>query len=214
MPQPILIYRRIRSHTGDHLVIRPVIRTAIALFILAATLHTGAAVAHGNVTMEQDSCMRNIGENIIHLSAYQPENDLEGHYCSEIPQTGETIIVVDLVDPSLRNMPISVKIYKGFDEADAQSIIDLAPHFYRDGIISFAAEIPEAGQYSVDVTVEGVPPLHYQYLLRVEMINYGNVFRAAVGPVVGLLIILLIMYKVLKSKRFRKWKATKHRKED
>lgn len=195
-------------------MIRPVIQTALALFILAATLHTGAAVAHGNVTMEQDSCMRNIGENVIHLSAYQPQNDLEAHYCTEIPQIGETIIVVDLVDPSLRNMPISVKVYKGFDEAEGQNIIDLAPHFYRDGIINFVAEIPEAGEYSVDITVEGVPPLHYQYLLRVEMIDYGNVFRAAVGPVVGLLIILLIAYKVLKSKRFRRWKAAKRQQKD
>ncbi len=63
--------------------------------------------------MEEDSCMRRIGENMIHLSTYQPQEDEEGHYCTDIPKAGNTILVIDLVDPSLRDMPIGMKVIKG-----------------------------------------------------------------------------------------------------
>lgn len=195
-------------------MIKQVVHTVIALFILAATLYTSAAAAHGNVTMEEDSCMRSIGESLIHLSAYQPQNDIEGHYCTEIPQTGETIIVVDLVDPSLRNMPISVKVYQGQNNTEGQPILDLPPHYYDDGVISTSVSLLESGPYSVAITAEGIPPLHYQYQLRVEMINYANVFRASIGPVVGLLIITLIIVKLIRSKRFRNWRAARRQRKD
>jgi hypothetical protein len=154
--------------------------------------------------MEDDICMRQIGENIIHLSAYQPEFDVEGHYCTEIPQVGETLLVVDLVDPSLRDIPIGLKVFKGNNETDGELITNLSPKYYADGVISTYNALNEKGVYSIIVTAEGVPPLSYRYQLRVEMINYSNVFRAAIGPVVGILLISLIAYKVMKSRRRKK----------
>jgi len=194
-------------------VIRQITQTVIALFIFAAAFYVAAVAAHGNVTMEEDSCMRNIGESLIHLSAYQPRVDVKAHYCTEIPQTGETIIVVDLVDPALRNMPISMKIYQGSGK-DIEPIVNMAADFYKDGIISTSAELMKAGQYVVAITAEGIPPLKYQYLLRVGMINYANVFRIAIGPLVGLIIILFILYKFFTSERYRQWRAARRKLDD
>lgn len=190
-------------------MVRQATQVGIAIIILAATLYTGAVAAHGKVAMEEDSCMRRIGENIIHLSAYQPQNDVEAHYCTDIPLTGETLVVVDLVDPALREMPIGVKVFRGSNETEGELITNLKPAYYKDGVISTKSDLNEKGTYSITVTADGVPPLHYQYQLRVEMINYANVFRAAIGPVVGLLLLALVMYKVLRSRRVRNWMAAR-----
>lgn len=185
------------------MVSRVTLATLIIIFF-AATLYTSAVSAHGRVSMEDDICMRQIGENIIHLSAYQPEFDVEGHYCTDIPTVGETLLVVDLVDPSLRDMPIGLKVFKGNNETDGEIITNLSPKYYADGVISTYSALNETGVYSITITADGVPPLNYRYQLRVEMIDYGNVFRAAIGPVVGLLLISLIAYKVTKSRRRKK----------
>lgn len=190
-------------------MVRQVTQIGIAIIFLASILYSAAVAAHGKVEMEDDSCMRQIGENMIHLSAYQPQNDIEGHYCTEIPLAGDTILVVDLIDPAMREMPVGVKVFKGRSEEDGEIVTNLQPTYYQDGVISTMSSLPDKGVYSIAVTAEGMPPLNYRYQLRVEMVNWGNVFRATIGPAVGLLIILFIMYKIMKSKRMRNWLASR-----
>lgn len=185
-------------------MVRRVTQASLVIFIFAATLYAGAASAHGKVSMEDDNCMRQIGENIIHLSAYQPEFDVEAHYCTDIPQVGDTLLIIDLVDPALRDIPIGMKVFRGNNETDGELITNLSPAYYKDGIIGTQSALNEKGVYTIDITAEGIPPLHYRYQLRVEMIDYANVFRAAIGPVVGLLLLSLIAYKVMKSRRRKK----------
>lgn len=188
-------------------------RTGIAaVFAMVMMLHTGTVSAHGKVAMEEDSCMRRIGENMIHLSAYQPQVDEEGHYCTDIPKAGNTILVIDLVDPSLREMPIAVKIAKGNNASEGEVIANLRSTTYEDGVISTQSTFDQ-GKYTILVTAEGIPPLNYEYHLRVEMINYANVFRAAIGPTVGILLTLLLGYKLLRSKRFRQWLTSRGKKK-
>ena len=190
-------------------MVRQVTQVGIAIIFLAAMLYSAAVAAHGKVEMEDDSCMRQIGENMIHLSAYQPQNDIEAHYCTDIPLAGDTVLVVDLIDPAMREMPVGVKVFKGRSEEDGEIVTNIKPTYYQDGVISTMSPLLEKGVYSIAVTADGMPPLSYRYQLRVEMVNWGNVFRAAIGPVVGLLIILFIMYKLMKSKRMRKWLASR-----
>lgn len=183
---------------------RQTIWTGITVLILAMVLHTNTARAHGKVAIEDDNCMRRIGENMIHLSIYQPQVDEEGHYCTDIPKAGNTIMVIDLVDPSLRDIPIGIKVIKGSRVDGGETVRDIRPTLYEDGVINTQDGL-EQGQYLVLVTAEGVPPLHYEYHLRVEMINYAEVFRASIGPFVALLLTTLLGYKLFKSKRFRSW---------
>ena len=189
-------------------MVRQIARTGIAAFMLVMTFYTSTAGAHGKVAMEDDSCMRRIGENMIHLSAYQPQVDEEGHYCTDIPKVGNTIMVIDLVDPALREMPIGMKIIKGDRAEGGEIITDLRPAVYRDGVISMQKAL-EQGKYFIQVTAEGVPPLHYEYHLRVEMINYADAFRAMIGPLVGLLLTAILGYKLIRSRRFRDWMASR-----
>ncbi|MBK6958670.1 MAG: hypothetical protein IPH22_10265 [Nitrosomonas sp.] len=187
---------------------RQITQAGIAVFILVMALYTSTASAHGKVAMEDDSCMRRIGENMIHLSTYQPQVNESGHYCTDIPKAGSTVLVIDLVDPALRDMPIGVKVIKGSNASEGETITNTRPALYQDGVISMSSALDQ-GKYLVQVTAEGVPPLHYEYHMRVEMINYADVFRASIGPVVGLLLTTILGYKLIRSRRFRDWLASR-----
>lgn len=189
-------------------MVRQITQVGISAFILVMALYTSTAGAHGKVAMEEDSCMRRIGENMIHLSTYQPQVDEEGHYCTDIPKAGNAILVIDLVDPSLRDMPIGMKVIKGSKADEGETITHIRPTLYQDGVISTQGVLDQ-GKYLVLVTAEGVPPLNYEYHLRVEMINYAEVFRASIGPVVGLLLTTILGYKLIRSRRFRDWIASR-----
>jgi hypothetical protein len=193
---------------GGFVVVRQITYPGFSIFILTMSLYAGTAGAHGKVAMEEDACMRRIGENIIHLSAYQPQVDEGGHYCTDIPKAGNAILVIDLVDPSLRDMPIGMKVIKGSQVSEGETIAHIRPALYEDGVIS-TQKVLEQGKYLVLVTAEGVPPLNYEYHLRVEMINYADVFRAWIGPAVGLLLTAILGYKLIRSRRFRDWIATR-----
>lgn len=189
-------------------MVRQIAQTGTAVFTLVMALYVGTAGAHGKVAMEEDNCMRRIGENMIHLSTYQPQVNEEGHYCTEIPKAGNAILVIDLVDPALREMPIGVKVMKGSKAGEGDTVTNLHPAMYQDGVISTQSPL-EQGKYLVLITAEGVPPLNYEYHLRVEMINYAEVFRATIGPAVGLLLTTILGYKLIRSRRFRDWLATR-----
>tara|TARA_R110000782_G_scaffold79264_1_gene157614 strand:- start:117 stop:788 length:672 start_codon:yes stop_codon:yes gene_type:complete len=192
-------------------VFRRASKIGAAILVLIAALYTGAVFAHGKEALEDDSCMRRIGENMIHLSVYQPQVDEAGHYCTDIPASGNTVLVVDLVDPLLREVPIGVKLIRGSSE-EGDVIANIRTDIYADGVIN-TQQVLDEGRHVLVITADGMPPLKYLYHLRVEMINYADVFRATIGPVVGLLLTMLIGYKLFKSKRFKNWMATRKNKK-
>jgi len=194
-------------------VVRQITQAGITAFILIMALYTSTVGAHGKVAMEEDSCMRRIGENMIHLSAYQPQADEDGHYCTDIPKAGNTILVIDLVDPSLRDMPIGMKVIKGSKADEGETVTNMRPTLYQDGVIN-TQSVLDQGKYFIQITAEGVPPLNYEYHLRVEMVNYAEVFRASIGPVVGLLLTTILGYKLIRSRRFRDWIASRRSKRN
>lgn len=189
-------------------MVRQVIQAGAAVLILIAALYAGAAAAHGKVSLEEDSCVRRIGESMVHLSAYQPQYEPSAQYCTEIPKVGNTYLVVDLVDQALRDMPIGMRVIKGTSEADDETVTYLRPSYHPDGVIKGEASLDQ-GLYTIIITAEGQPPLRYQYPLRVQMINYANIFRTAVGPLIGLLLLTLFAYKLMKSKRVQRWRASR-----
>jgi hypothetical protein len=42
------------------------------------------------------------------------------------------------------------------------------------------------------------------------MVNYTNIFRAAIGPLIALMLLTLFGYKLMKSKRMQNWRASRH----
>ena len=182
--------------------------TPSVLFILVgAVLFPSLAAAHGAVAIEEDICIRRVGGNMVHFSAYQPQFEPKAQYCTEIPDEGETFLVVDLVDQGLRNTPVGVRIVRGVDEkAEDQTVAYWQPASHPDGVVRGEAKL-DKGLYKVIITAEGSSPSYY--LLRVQQIDYSKLARKAVGPLTGLLLLALVAYELSKSGRVRNWWASR-----
>ena len=187
---------------------RGITRVASAVLILIAGLYPNIAAAHGNVSIEEDICVRRIGGNMVHFSAYQPQFEPKAQYCTEIPEVGDTFLVVDLVDPGLRNMPVSVRIVRGPNENEKeedQTVAYWQPVSHPDGVVRGEAKL-DKGLYKLIITAEGLSPSYY--LLRVQQIDYSKLGRAAVGPLTLLLVLVIVGYELSKSSRVRSWWAS------
>jgi hypothetical protein len=177
--------------------------------MLVALLSPSLADAHGNVTMEEDICVRRIGGNMVHFSAYQPQLEPKAEYCTEIPGVGDTFLVVDLVDPGLRTMPVGVRIVRGLEgdgKDDDQTVAYWRPVSHPDGVVRGEAKL-DKGLYKLIITAEGLSPSYY--LLRVQQVDYSKIGRKMVGPVVVLLVLALVFYELSKSGRMRNWWASR-----
>ena len=182
-----------------------VIQIVLITLLVGAGLSPNLAWSHGAVSLEDDICVRRIGGNMVHFSAYQPQFEPKAQYCTDIPGAGDTFLVVDLVDPSLRTMPVSVRIVKGQDGGDReedQTVAYWQPTSHPDGVVRGEATL-EKGLYKVIVAAEGLSPSYY--LLRVQQVDYSKVGRKAIGPVMVILVLGLIWYEMSKSGRLRNW---------
>jgi hypothetical protein len=187
---------------------RHMTRISLMALLLVAALYPGAAAAHEGADLEVDPCVRWVGERAVHFSSYQPQYELKAQYCTDIPKTGETFLVVDLVDPGLRTVPVGLRIVKGGggNEAEAQTVADWRPSHHPTGVVSGQTTLEE-GLYRVIITAEGQKPLRYQYLLRVQMIDYQKLVSSVVVPLLGLLLCAWIGYKLIRSRWLRNWWA-------
>ena len=185
-------------------MIRHVTWVGSAVLLLIATLYPGVAAAHGGADLEVDPCARWVGESAVHFSSYQPQYEIKAQYCTDIPKTGETFLVVDLVDPALRNVPVGLRIVKGggSNEAEAQTVADWRPSHHPTGVVSGETTLDE-GLYRVIITAEGQKPSRYQYLLRVQMTDYQKLVNSIIVPLLGVLLMAWLGYKLIRSKWLR-----------
>jgi len=179
-------------------------RGAPVLAVLAILL-PGVAGAHGNVSIEEDMCVQRVGGNLVHFNAYQPQNEAKAQYCTDIPGEGDTFLVVDLLDPGLRSLPVGIRIVRGVSEtAEDQTVAYWPPAAHLDGVVRGQATLAK-GLYKIIIMPEGFSPS--SYLLRVQQIDYGKLARDAIGPLTVVLLLALIGYELSKSKRLRNWRV-------
>ncbi len=180
---------------------------ATGLMLLAALYHPGVAAAHGGVSGEDDPCLRRVGERVVHFNAYQPQYQLKDQYCTDIPQEGETFLVVDLVDPALRNEPVGMRIVRGNGntEAEDQIVADIRPSTHPDGVLRAEVRLDE-GLYTVILATEKQNLMKRpQYLLRVHMTDYQKLVRTLAVPLLSVLLVAWLGYKLLRSTWLRNW---------
>jgi len=182
---------------------------ALGLLLVAVLSHPAVAAAHGAVNGEDDPCLRRIGEQVVHFNAYQPQYQLKDQYCTDIPQSGDTFLVVDLVDLALRNELVGMRVVKGngSKEADDQIVADIRPSLHPDGILRGEVRLDE-GLYTVTIATEKQNLMKRpQYRLRVHMTNYEQLIRTITIPLLGVLLAAWLGYKLLRSTWLRKWWA-------
>ncbi len=178
-------------------------RKLFAVLLVLPVMLPGIVGAHGNVSLEDDICVQRVGGSLIHFNAYQPQHAAKAQYCTDIPAEGDTFLVVDLVDPALRHLPIGVRVIKGMNEAsEEETVADWPATIHPDGVLRGEAKL-DKGLYRLIITPEGFSPS--SYLLRVQQIDYAHAARTALGPLTVLLLLIVIGYEVSKSTRIRSW---------
>lgn len=83
----------------------------IAAWLLAMSLLTSAAYAHGGVGMVDNRCVLRIGPDIMFFTGYQPQNSRE-EFCDDVPNTGQTVVALDMQDTELRAMLTEIRLIK------------------------------------------------------------------------------------------------------
>ena len=182
---------------------------ALGLLLVAVLSHPDVAAAHGAVNGEDDPCLRRIGEQVVHFNAYQPQYQVKDQYCTDIPQSGDIFLVVDLVDPALRNELVGMRVVKGngSKETDDQIVADIRPSLHPDGVLRSEVRLDE-GLYTVTISTEKQNLMKRpQYLLRVHMTNYEQLVRTITIPLLGVLLAAWLGYKLIRSKWLRNWWA-------
>ncbi|MCP9450472.1 MAG: hypothetical protein NNA21_10500 [Nitrospira sp.] len=193
-------------------MIRQIGRVAMVALLTVAGLSPEIVGAHGKVELEDDICVRRLGGSMVHLSAYQPQWAPKTEYCTEIPDEGDTFLVIDLIDPNLRAVPIGVQIIKASSAApkdkdeEGQTVAYWKPTSHPDGVVRGEANL-EKGLYKLVVTAEGLSPSYY--ILRVQQVDYSQFGRKAMGPIVLLLVLAVIVYEFSKTGRLRNWWASR-----
>ena len=180
---------------------------ATMLILVVALYHPDVARAHGGADMDQDPCLRKMGESAVHFSAYQPQYEIKDQYCTEIPQEGDTFLVVDLEDPVLRNEPVGMRVMKGNrkNEPEGEIVADIRPISHPDGVLKSEVRLDE-GLYTVIIASEKQNLLKRpQYLLRVHMVDYQKLVLSIAGPLIGVLLFVWLAYKLIRSKWLRSW---------
>ena len=181
--------------------------SATMLIVVTALYHPDVAMAHGGSEMDQDPCMRLAGDRAVHFSAYQPQYELKEQYCTEIPQEGDTFLVVDLVDQALREEPVGMRVMRGNgkNEPDGEIVADLRPSTHPDGVLRSEVRLDE-GLYRVIIASDKHNLLKRpQYLLRVHMVNYQKLALSIAGPLIGGLLFVWLAHRLIRSKWMQRW---------
>lgn len=65
--------------------------------------------AHGGVEIQGNKCFLTVGAYKMLFTGYQPKTSGE-EFCDDIPLAGQTIIVLDFIDPILRKMTVDYRV--------------------------------------------------------------------------------------------------------
>jgi len=132
----------------------PSLRLPAALLVCLALPRLCSA--HGGVTMENDMCKLRVGPYLMHFTGYQPQTAPELEFCEDIPGTGQTIIVLDYLDPKLRDLPVEARIIRDTgDQADLDrvTVFHQPAAVYANGTLVIEHTFTEPGSFVGLVTV-------------------------------------------------------------
>jgi len=123
------------------------LRCGLAVALSALLLGT-RAFAGGGVILSDDACIITIGFYTAHFTAYQPQTSGNKEFCEDLPDTGESIFVLDYLHASLKEVPVDFRIIHdatGFGEfarwEDVQKLAQIDDHtvFYQPPVVRTGA---------------------------------------------------------------------------
>ena len=176
-------------------------------YLLPALLIAGAALASGGVILNGDVCTIEVGFYEAQFTAYQPQTSGNEEFCENLPDTGESIFVLDYLHASMREVGVSFRIIRDttglgrfvqHDDIVALADIDELTVFYQPPVIkpgaSFRIEhdFAEKGEY-VGIVTAGHPSKATIYNAAFPFtVGAFNFPYWTIAIVVGVLFVILI----------------------
>ncbi len=125
-----------------------------AILLACLTLTPSPTLSHGNLTMDEDYCKLRLGRYMVHFASYQPDS-AQNHsrikeFCADIPVVGRTFVVLDLIDPALRKMPISIRVLEErgrLNDDDAPVVFELSERSNPTGSFSYRHNFDKPGKF-------------------------------------------------------------------
>lgn len=77
-----------------------------------AVIPAASTLAGGGLVLEGDVCIIRIDFYSAHFTAYQPNTSGNEQFCRGLPDTGETIFVLDYLHQSLKEVPVDFRIIR------------------------------------------------------------------------------------------------------
>jgi len=118
--------------------------------LLAASLMPITAWSHGGASVDTDQCRVQVGSQLVHFTAYQPQLTGTTEYCNNIPELGQSTIVFDYEGKALREMTVEFEITK---EPEGTRFYYEPPATHSKGTFNTMLNFTEAGKYLVHVTL-------------------------------------------------------------
>lgn len=131
-----------------------------ARFILSAVIGLAGATqayAHGDTGVVRGECRMKIDPYEMRFQGLQPDKS-EERFCDDIPNTGQTIIVLDAIEPELRDMTLDMRVLRDVGQKDdkeneaANTEVYLPPRKYGSGTLNFSYDFKNKGAYIGIVT--------------------------------------------------------------
>jgi hypothetical protein len=151
-------------------------------------MSAGPALAHGGgesgSETDNDACEQVVGSRYtVHMGAYQPETGGFEEFCRDIPNVGETIIVFDLIDGALHELPIAVKILDLTQGGEGLPVADFPARIYPTGVVEANVNLPAEGEYAAVVSIDdgSAQPVVTRFRLKVGGKSSGGTAFLVIG---------------------------------
>lgn len=122
----------------------------LALSMLVSSALPMTTWAHGGASVDTDQCRVQIGSQLVHFTAYQPQLTGTTEYCSAIPELGPSTLVFDYEGKSLRNMTVEFEITK---EPEGTRVYHQDPGTHPTGTFNTTINFTEPSKYLAHITL-------------------------------------------------------------
>lgn len=136
--------------------------------ILVALLFVTVARAwgHGGVVLEDDLCIIKVGYLEAHFKVYLPQTRGRTEYCEDLPDTGETLFVMEYLHSRFGEAPVDFRVIRNVTglgrfarSTDVAALSDIGaatvfhqPETTEPDVLSVVVDLVEPGEYIGIVT--------------------------------------------------------------
>ncbi|MDH5667158.1 MAG: hypothetical protein OEY86_04015 [Nitrospira sp.] len=131
------------------------IRAVVCLMVLALGTPLAARAQHGH-ELAANTCVIHMGPYKMYFSSYQPDTHHEHQFCQELPDLGNTVVVLDFVERELRSVPVEFRIIRDTgseQDLEAITLVHFSPKLYPKGSIDVKHNFEQPGKFIVLVSV-------------------------------------------------------------